>query len=322
MSNKEIYSKTLKFSLIRVLWDIFAFLILGALTAGGFIIAEQTLDKGLAGLLIGLVVGVIFIVVLLRFVSYQYAAGQIAMMTKGVTEGSLPKDVVKEGKAVVKRRFTTVVVYFAVTSAIKAVFRQIGNGITKAGEAIGGDTGSAIGSAISTGISILVAYLCDCCLGWVFYREDEKPVKATLEGGALFFKHGKTLLKNTGRIFGLGLLSLLLIGGVFFGGFYLLALQFPNMFSTLASEISEFAAEAEAELPAALSDPKTLTIICAALAAAIIWRILHAVFVRPFILTGVLRNFIESGVRDMPTEENLLAVAQKSPKFAKLMKEQ
>ena len=51
---------------------------------------------------------------------------------------------------------------------------------------------------------VVVAYLCDCCLGWVFYRKAQGAAKATCEGAVLFFRHGKTLARNLGRVFGMG----------------------------------------------------------------------------------------------------------------------
>ena len=43
-------------------------------------------NKGLIGLGVGLVVGLIILVFLLRYGSYTYKAAHIAMMTKGLTE--------------------------------------------------------------------------------------------------------------------------------------------------------------------------------------------------------------------------------------------
>ena len=81
MDNKQIYKATLCFSIRRILWDILAFLIWGALAAAGAFIAEKTSDKALIGLLIGAVIGLVVLIVLTRWVSYKYKAGQIAMMT-------------------------------------------------------------------------------------------------------------------------------------------------------------------------------------------------------------------------------------------------
>ena len=276
------------------------------------------MDGGLAGLLIGFVIGIIIVAVMPRFVSYNFKAGQIAMMTKGIVEGKLPDRVVPEGKAVVKRRFATVAVFYAITGAIKGIFNELGRLITKVGENIGGDAGSAVGSTVSAIIQVIVSYLSDCCLGWVFYRQEVKPARATLEGAVLFFKHGKTFAKNMGRVFGMGLASFLAIGGAFTGIFYLIFTRFPENFTLLAAEFAEIAAESENALIRAMQNPAVFTFAAALLGGIILWSILHSVFVRPFILTGVLRNYIESGMKEIPTEQSFGALDMKSKKFASL----
>lgn len=318
MDNMTVYKKTLGFSLRRFGWDILSVLILGAFCLGGFLIADKATDKGLIGLVIGLVIGIIVLVIFLRWVSYKYKAGQIAMMTRGVTEGTLPDDVIGEGKRIVKERFKTVAALFAVTGVIKGIFREIGRGITKIGEAIGGDTGSSIGSAISAVIDVIVAYLCDCCLGWVFYRKDVKPAKATCEGAVMFFKHWKTLAKNMARVFVFALVSLLLIGGVFFGIAFLVFSRFPAFFEMLAKEFIEAGARNDTQVAEFLKDPKMLVIVAAALTGVIIWSILHSVFIRPFVLVGVLRNYMASGISDIPEESSFAELDGKSKKFKKL----
>jgi len=317
MTNREIYRKTLTFSLRRMLIDFLAFLLLGAFCTAGFFLMDKLNNKGLIGLVIGLVIGLIVLAIILRFVSYKYKAGQIAMMTKGVTEGTLPEDVLGEGKAAVKERFTTVAAFFAVTGVIKGIFNQLSRGLTSVGNAIGGDAGGTVGSVIGSGVQTVVGYLCDCCLGWVFYRKEQKTTKATCEGAVLFFKHGKTLIKNVGRIFGISLLFLILIGGAFFGIFFGIFSMLPGTFELLTAEIAEAAVRLETTLPAFFSDPKNVTIVAAAIAALIVWGIIHSAFVRPFILVGVLRNYMESGMNDIPTEETFAMLDGKSVKFKK-----
>ena len=51
------------------------------------------------------------------------------------------------------------------------------------------------------------------------------------------------------------------------------------------------------------------------------WSILHSTFVRPFILVGVLRNFIDSGKEYTPSESDFAEIDKKSKKFAKLRAE-
>ena len=318
MDNKEIYRKTIGFSLRRLLWDVLAFLFLAAVTGAGFLLAEKLTDKGLIGLAVGLLLGIIAITVFLRYISYTYKAGQIAMMTRAVSEGTLPDDVIGEGKKAVKERFATVAVFFAATKVIKGVFSQLGQGIVKIGENLGGDSGSAIGSAISITIQVIVSYLCDCCLGWVFYRREVKSAKATCEGAVLFFRHGKTLARNLGRVFGMGLASLAAIGGAFTGIFYLIASRFPDTFAQLSKEIAEAAVRAETTLPAGVTEPNTLMWICAGIVGVILWNIVHSAFIRPFVLVGVLRNYIQSGMQDVPSENSFAMLDSKSAKFRKL----
>lgn len=317
MDNKEIYKKTLTFSLRRFGWDLLSVVVIIILAAAGFFLAEKFADNGLIGLAIGVVIAIILVAIASHFVSYIFKAGQIAMMTKGVTEGKLPDDVYAEGKKIVKERFLTVAAYYAATSAIRGIFNQLGRAITALGSAIGGDNGSAIGSAISSVIQTIVRYLCDCCLGWVFYMKDKSAVKATLEGAVLFFKHGKTFFKNMGRVFGMSFISFLVIGGVFFGITYLITMAFPDAFNSIAAE---FAKEGT-EDTAFLADPNNVMLITAAIGGIVMWSILHSVFVRPFILVGVLRNFIESGKNETISEKDLDELDGKSAKFKKLHEE-
>lgn len=314
MDNKEIYKKTLTFSVRRLLWDLLSFVIIIGVAGIGFLVAEKAASKGLIGLVVGIVIGIIIVAIASHFISYVFKAGQIAMMTKAIADGKLPDDVWGEGKKIVKERFLTVAAYYAVTNVIKGIFNELGKLITGAGQAIGGDTGGAVGSTVSGVIQTIVDYLCDCCLGWVFYRKDEKASKATLEGAVLFFKHGKTLAKNLGRVFGMGAISLIVIGGVFFGIAYLITGAFPGAFVTLAEK---FASSGEAKI-AFLSDPNNVRLVAAGIGALIMWGMIHGAFIRPFVLVGVLRNYIESGKNEKFTAADMDKLESKSPKFKKL----
>ena len=322
MDNKEIYKKTLTFSLRRFLWDAASLVIIIVVAAAGFFLAEKLASQGLIGLVVGIVIGIIVVAIASHFVSYVFKAGQIAMMTKAIADGKLPDDVYGEGKKIVKERFLTVAAYYAVTGVIKGIFNELGRAITAVGQAVGGDNGGAVGSMISGVIQTIVGYLCDCCLGWVFYKKDEKATKATLEGAVLFFKHGKTLMKNLGRVFGIGILSFVVIGGVFFGVFYLITLAMPGVFEGLAAEFANIAASGEVEMPEFLTNAQNLMLIAAGIGGLTMWGIIHSVFVRPFVLVGVLRNYIESGKNEKISDADFAELDKKSKKFAKLHAEE
>ena len=318
MSNQEIYKRTIGFSLRRALWDILSIVLLLALSTLGFFLGEKFFEAGILGLVIGAVIGLILMVIVLRFVSYMLKAGQIAMMTKGIVEGELPENVIAEGKTVVKARFLTVAAYFAITSAIKGIFNQLGRVITRVGEHIGGDTGGTVGSAVSSVLTTVINYLCDCCLGWVFYRSQVNAAKATCEGAVLFFKHGKTLLKNMGRVFGIGLISLLLIGGAFTGAFYAILSTQTQAMSGIYEKVAEYAADSDSKFASLLQNPATIPLVFAVLGGIIIWSVIHSTFIKPFVLTGVLRNYLQSGMIDIPSEESFDILDSKSAKFRKL----
>lgn len=322
MDNKEIYKKTLTFSLRRFLWDAASLVIIIVVAAAGFFLAEKLASQGLIGLVVGIVIGIIVVAIASHFVSYVFKAGQIAMMTKAIADGKLPDDVYGEGKKIVKERFLTVAAYYAVTGVIKGIFNELGRAITAVGQAVGGDNGGAVGSMISGVIQTIVGYLCDCCLGWVFYKKDEKATKATLEGAVLFFKHGKTLMKNLGRVFGIGILSFVVIGGMFFGVFYLITLAMPGVFEGLAAEFANIAAGGEVEMPEFLTNAQNLMLIAAGIGGLTMWGIIHSVFVRPFVLVGVLRNYIESGKNEKISDADFAELDKKSKKFAKLHAEE
>ena len=78
------------------------------------------------------------------------------------------------------------------------------------------------------------------------------------------------------------------------------------------------AADGESKIPVFLTNPATLTVAAAILAGVIVWNIIHGAFVRPFVLTGVLRNYLKSGMDDIPTEESFAVLDSKSDKFRKL----
>ena len=319
MTNFQVYKKTLSFSLIGFLVDLLVFVGFIAICALGFIIADKAFDKGLIGLALGFVVAVVFSILMNIFVSNVLKAGHIAMITRGVTEDALPENVLSEGKKAVKERFATITAFIFITRAIKNIFRQIGRIVTKVGTAVGGETGGNIASIINSAVQVLLGYLCDCCLGWVFYRKDKNAARATCEGAAIFFKHGKTLFKNIVRIFGLGLLSLAIIGGAFFGiGYLISSTMLKGAFDSLAGEIAEASLRNDLDVPQAFMEPKTLMLIVSGIAALFIWNIIHSVFVRPFILVGVMRNFTASGIKEMPTEAELNELDKKSPRFAKI----
>ena len=287
------------------------------LTTLGFVIGEATgAGNGFVGLIIGFVLGIIAMALINFFITNRVKAAQISMMTIGVVEGKLPDNVLKEGFGQLKGRFGKIAAFFFITNAIKGIFRQIGRTFNRVGKAVGGQVGDSVTSIIDSAIQTLIGYLCDCCLGWVMYHKEEKMTKAACEGAVIFFKHGKTLIRNIGRIFGMGALSFLVIGGAFFGISYLIFIAIPGMFEALSQSLLTIFTDGEAS--DILASSNVLALFAAGIIAIILWSMVHSVLGRPFILVGVLRNFMASGLKERPTEQDFASLDSKSPKFAKL----
>ena len=318
MNNFQVYKKTLVFSFISFGVGILELLLVIGLSIGGYFIMNKSNDMAILGLVFGFLISIILVVLIHLFVINRLKAAQVGMMAKGVVDNELPDNVVSAGFAEVKGRFARLTAFFIVTGAIKGVFRQLGRAINKVGTAIGGDVGNGVTSAIDAAIQTLIGYLCDCCLGWVMYNKEKGVTEAACEGAVIFFKHGKTLIRNIGRIFGMGILSFVVIGGAFFGISYLIFNQFPQMFVDLGNEIAEIWTRNGSVAPEFVNNPTMLTLFVCAIIGIVIWSMLHSLLVRPFILVGVLRNFMNSGLKEQITAADFDELEKKSPKFAKL----
>ena len=319
MTNFQVYKKTLSFSFLSFFVGLIELLLVAGLSIGGYFILDNSTDRALIGLVVGFLISIILVVLIHIFIINRLKAAQVGMMAKGVVDGELPDHVISEGLAEVKGRFARLTAFFIVTGAIKGVFRQLGRAINKVGTALGGDVGNGITSAIDAAIQVLIGYLCDCCLGWVMYNKKKGVTVAACEGAVIFFKHGKTLIRNIGRIFGMGLLSFAIIGGAFFGISYLIFNQlFPQVFIDLANEIKEVGVRNASEVPEFLTNPTLLTMFACGIIGVVLWSMLHSLLIRPFILVGVLRNFMNSGLKEQITDADFDELEKKSPKFAKL----
>ena len=320
MSNFQVYKKTFLFSLVYFGVGLVSLAIVVGFATGGFFIFNSATDRALIGMFVGLLIGIAIAVAIDYLVLNRIKAAQIGMIAIGVADDKLPEHTFKEGFKLVKGRFAKLTLFFMIMRAIKGIFNQIGRGVNSAATAVAGQAGDVVSSTINSAVQTVISYLCDCCLGWVMYNKDTNMAKAACEGAVIFFKHGKTLIRNIGRIFGMGIASFILIGGSIFGILFAIFYNLPGMFIALANEITEFFIRIEADVPEFLTNPMLFAAIAAAIIAIVLWSMIHSVTGHPFILVGVLRNFMASGLKDRPTEQDFATLDSKSPKFAKLHK--
>ena len=317
LSNLQIYGKTLPIFLLGFVIDLFALAIMAGTGTGGYFIFGGNGGMAIFGLIIGLVVGGVLAFLFSAFVGNIFHAAAIAITEKALLENTVDKPVVSNGLKLAKSRFGSITGFFFLSSGIKAAFRQLGRAITGFGGAVGGQAGSSVGGAIDSAIQSLVGYLSDCCLAWVFYRSDSPMGKSAVEGCAIFFRSGKTFARNAGRIFGISFASFIVIGGALFGLYYLLTYLNPGMLKPLTDTFAGFADDQGNPLPEFFTNPYLLGILAAGLAALINWSIFHTAFVKPFILVGVMRNFLKTGLEQAPTEAEVEHVKSISPRISR-----
>ena len=327
MTNFAIYKKTFRFTLMRILTGLIGLALIIGLPAIVFAVTGKLEDTArIAACLGGFIVGCIAAGLISHFISYIFRAGQIAVAAKAAAGQDLPEDCYSEGKSIVKQRFGTVAVFFAIEKIINAIVSQLTSGVSKLTDKISSDSDSdavkTIGAVINIVISAMLKFMCACCMGWVFINPDVNAWRCACDGAILYFKNWKDLLKNTGRILLIGLLSLVIIGGALFGVCHL-TLNKAQFMTEMTTELSQFIQEVKLEeatqeastdgtvdedeqkaLDAISSlTPSEWAMIFEGLIALILWGILNSSLIDPFVMIGVMQRYIKAGLANPPKRE-------------------
>ena len=302
MTNSEIYRRTLRFSIMRLVRNIVGVVALVAVPLAAFVaVGMAGLDEGIQAAAAGLAFLVVLIAfaVIVHFGGYLLIAGQVAMITKGVAEGSLPDDVYAEGKRAVKRNFARAAAFYGIWNITKAITNEISSGMNALARAADGEntTGPAsiIAGIVSAVVGVVLEYLNYCSLGWVFLHEGQSAFKSTCDGAVIYFQNWKTLMKNAGKVILVTLISLAIIGGAFFGVAYLLL----GGIEPLTSVLSEIDAAATLEDGTAVPAGTSLIVLCGII-ALVLWGGVHGAFIKPYLLVSVMRRYIEAGRGSTP----------------------
>lgn len=304
MTNTELYRKTFKFTLMRILTDLIATLILIGLPVIVFFCTGKAEDTTRAIACGGaFVAGLIIVGLISHFISYAFRAGQIAMVAEGIVTGTLPEDPYTEGKARIKQRFGTVAVFFAVEKIINRIVSQITNTVTKVTDTLSNksknDVVKYIGAAVNIFVTAVMSFLCACCMGWVFVHPDQNPWRAACDGAIVYFKNWKDLLKNAGKVILMGLVSLAVIGGLLFGLTWLVTDNLPAL-GTIAQEIMEFCAAEELDISFTAEEWK---LVIEGIIAFILWIDVHTSFIDPYIMISVMNRYLKAGLANPPAAE-------------------
>lgn len=315
MKNGELYKKTFRFTLMRALSGLIGTAIIAGLPVLTYFLTGKLDDEPRIIVCVGaFIVACIIVGLLTHFVGYTYRAGQIAMVAEGIVAGQLPEDPYTEGKARIKQRFGTVAVFFAIEKVINAIVNQISNAVTRVTGTISNrtknDAANYVGLAINIFVAAVTAFLCSCCMGWVFVHPDQNPWRAACDGAIVYFKNWKTLLKNAGKVILMALVSLIVIGGLLFGLTHAVTDGMTSV-NTIAGDLAEFCAEEEDGIPFTADEWK---LVFEGVIAFVLWIVVHSAFIDPFIMISVMNRYMKAGLENPPirTEDGKLKKLSKS----------
>lgn len=201
MKATEIFSKTMKFcwmklglAMLNVVAAVILFLI--------FVLGIGGLGDGSGGLVFFMFLVWLSSIKVVNFLLNQYLgylvkAGHVAVIMTAVTTGKLPDNQFEYGKNMVKQRFATTNVFFVLDKLVSGAVKQLQKVVNKLGNLIEKlPGGSTIVTFLNLFIEIALGCVDECCLGWVFYNQEQGSFKSAVDGVVIYFQNIKTLLKN------------------------------------------------------------------------------------------------------------------------------
>lgn len=198
MTAGKLFRKTMPFIWAKILLGgiaaLVAILLLAAFAGIGWLFGE-------IGLAIAVIAWILAVRVIWYFImhgfGYLIKAGHVAVIAEACRTGSVPAGQVGYGKAMVKKRFITAAVYFAVDKLISGAVKEIQKNIGRLGDRLDFIPGmEAVTGMAQFFVKISLGYIDECCLGWTFYNKEQGAFKSAADGVVLYTQNWKSLLKN------------------------------------------------------------------------------------------------------------------------------
>ena len=198
MNAEQLFRKTMPFCMAKCALGGVMVLIMGLLLA---IFAGIGWLFGDTGLFIGFLIwcGSIKYVHLLimNYVGYLFKAGHIAVLAEVAATGQVPSNQVEYGKELVKERFVTANVYFALDKLVASAVKQIQRKIEKASNYLDFIPGmDKAASLVKWFVELSLGYIDECCLGYTFYQSQQGAFQSACDGVVIYAQNVKHLLKN------------------------------------------------------------------------------------------------------------------------------
>lgn len=138
--------------------------------------------------------------VLMHYFGYLVKAGHVAVISEAVVTGKIPKDQVNYGKNKVQERFVTSNVFFGLDSLVSGAVRQIQKTVNNVADFLDFIPGiKNVAGLANFFISIFLGYVDECCLGYVFYINEEGDYKSAADGVVIYAQNWKQLLKDASK---------------------------------------------------------------------------------------------------------------------------
>ena len=198
MNAEQLFRKTMPFCMAKCALGGVMVLIMGVLLA---LFAGIGWLFGDTGLLIGFIVwcGSIKYVHLavMNYVGYLFKAGHIAVLAEAAATGRVPANQVTYGKELVKERFVTANVYFALDKLVAGAVKQIQRKIEKASNYLDFIPGmDKAANLVKWFVELSLGYIDECCLGYTFYQSQQGAFQSACDGVVIYAQNVKHLLKN------------------------------------------------------------------------------------------------------------------------------
>ena len=201
MNAKQLFNKTMPFCMAK--------LVLGAIHVGICLVLFAIL-MGIGWLFEGFGLVVCFLIwlaaikgvnlVVMRYGGYMVKAGHIAVIAESMKTGQIPENQVEYGKNLVKERFVTSNVYFAVDELVNGAIKEIQRGIEKVGNFLDFIPGmDSLEGLAKFFVQLSLGYVDECCIGWTFYNKDQNEFKSAADGVVIYAQNWKSVLKTAAK---------------------------------------------------------------------------------------------------------------------------
>lgn len=227
MTAKEVFSKTLVFGWIKLglgLLNILIAVVLFAILMG---ISVLFASEGVGAVMFFIWLGVVGIVnfIINHYFGYLVKAGHVAVIATAFKTGIIPAEPVATGKAMVRERFGTSNVYFALDKLIAGSVKQLQHTLGRITDGLLGAIPGADGmkKLMNMFLDISLGYIDECCLGYTFCHPEQNAYKSAADGVVIYAQNLKTLLKNAAKTTLTVILSIVvvtIIAFIIFGGLF------------------------------------------------------------------------------------------------------